>query len=153
MISVADYQIRAADKKKDLAKIRALNISCLEENYAKSFWKAAMTSGTVHLVAVTGPAAKPIGYVATMHHEEKLIIYSFAVQQHHRRRGVGRLLLVRLLELLREQDNQSALYLQVRCVNTAALGLYESLGFRESARLPVFYRNGGDAAEMVLALK
>lgn len=139
--------IRSA-KAADLEKIRALNIRCLPENYPKPFWREAFNGGHPHLVATAGQSSKIVGYIVTMIHESKLIVYSFAVAQSHRRRGIGRQLIEKCLELLQEP-----LYLQVRTDNEAALKLYRNVGFTVTKTLPRFYRDGGDAFEMLFLPK
>jgi ribosomal-protein-alanine N-acetyltransferase len=75
-------------------------------------------------------------------------VYSFAVAQSHRRRGIGRQLIEKCLELLQEP-----LYLQVRIDNEAALKLYRNVGFTVTKTLPRFYRDDGDAFEMLFLPK
>jgi ribosomal-protein-alanine N-acetyltransferase len=42
------------------------------------------------------------------------------------------------------------LYLEVRCSNTAAVKLYEKLGFTIQQRLKTYYRDGEDAYLMAI---
>ncbi len=71
-------------------------------------------------------------------------IYSLAVDSSQRGKGVGRRLLEALTPLALEHGKTS-LQLEVATTNTAAVVLYESLGFRRVASRPGFYEDGGDA--------
>jgi len=56
----------------------------------------------------------------------------------HRGRGIGKMLLTALLEEGKKRGIE-AFTLEVRKSNTAAISLYESLGFREEGIRPNFY--------------
>ncbi|HVA67352.1 MAG TPA: ribosomal protein S18-alanine N-acetyltransferase [Elusimicrobiota bacterium] len=66
-------------------------------------------------------------------------------------RGLGRRLLNALLARCRERGLSRAT-LEVSAENPAALGLYESSGFRVVGRRPKFYNDGSDALLMDLPL-
>jgi [ribosomal protein S18]-alanine N-acetyltransferase len=78
-------------------------------------------------------------------------ITSIAVAPAHRRRGLGRLLMVAALDYLRSQ-HMTVADLEVNAVNRAAQSLYESLGFRRCRVLPNYYGNHRDGLQMVLNL-
>jgi len=64
-------------------------------------------------------------------------LYSLAILQHVRGRGIGEgYLRKRLTELAREYD---FCHLEVRVTNHAALSLYEKIGFVVWKRLPRYY--------------
>jgi ribosomal-protein-alanine N-acetyltransferase len=76
---------------------------------------------------------------------------SLAVAPAHRRRGVGRLLVLTALDYLRARRAEIA-DLEVNVANRAAQSLYGSLGFRCSRRLPHYYGSDRDGLQMVLSL-
>lgn len=77
-------------------------------------------------------------------------ILTIATHPNIRGRGAGRLLLQSLLDTARARGVE-AVYLEVRSDNTAALGLYESLGFVVLHTRPGYYR-GADALVMRASL-
>jgi len=78
-------------------------------------------------------------------------ITSIAVEPASRGRGIGRALLARALDHLREHRVQVA-DLEVSATNRAAQSLYESFGFRRDRLLPDYYGRSRDGLRMVLDL-
>jgi ribosomal-protein-alanine N-acetyltransferase len=74
-------------------------------------------------------------------------IESLAVDDAARRRGIGALLVRRLLDRFRETGLRTC-RLEVRTENPVAIDLYERLGFRVVGRRRRYYPNGGDALVM-----
>jgi ribosomal protein S18 acetylase RimI-like enzyme len=64
-----------------------------------------------------------------------------AVRADHQRRGLGRAMTARLIRLAKDAEIEQ-LTLDLRADKTAALALYESLGFRVYGRLPDFVAVG-----------
>lgn len=72
-------------------------------------------------------------------------ITTFGVHPDHRRRGIGRLLLLHLAEAAVELGS-SRMTLEVRVSNVAAQALYRSFGFRVSGRRVAYYSDDGEDA-------
>jgi ribosomal-protein-alanine N-acetyltransferase len=72
-------------------------------------------------------------------------ITTFGVHPDWRRRGVGRQLLLRLVELAVEL-RATRMTLEVRVGNEAAQALYAAFGFRISGRRPRYYTDDGEDA-------
>jgi ribosomal-protein-alanine N-acetyltransferase len=72
-------------------------------------------------------------------------VTTFGVHPGHRRRGVGRLLLLHLAEAAIELGS-SRMTLEVRVSNIAAQALYRSFGFRVSGRRIAYYSDDGEDA-------
>jgi ribosomal-protein-alanine N-acetyltransferase len=72
-------------------------------------------------------------------------ITTFGVHPDHRRRGVGRRLLLRLAEMAIELGT-SRMTLEVRVSNVAAQALYQSFGFRVAGRRIAYYSDDGEDA-------
>ena len=79
------------------------------------------------------------GYAMAHHAADEAEILNLGVATAHRRRGVGRALVARLLALLADRGVE-AVYLEVRESNNAARRLYQQLGFRDVGRRPGYYR-------------
>ena len=71
-------------------------------------------------------------------------IYSLAVAARFGRRGVGRALM-QACEAYARRHGRSALTLEVRYDNAAAIALYESLGFRQFGEHAHYYSDGATA--------
>jgi ribosomal-protein-alanine acetyltransferase len=75
-------------------------------------------------------------------------IQTIAVSEDHRGQGVGRTLLIDLMGEARRRGVRE-LFLEVRADNPAAIGLYQSVGFREIDRRAGYYQpDGVDAVVM-----
>jgi ribosomal-protein-alanine N-acetyltransferase len=90
-----------------------------------------------------------VGYVLWWYVADEVHIVNIAVDELHRRRGIAR----RLLDLVFQRAGGRGMQvatLEVRSRNAAAIGLYESLGFRRVAVRKAYYQdNGEDALVMV----
>ena len=67
-------------------------------------------------------------------------LLNVCVRAEFRNRGLGRALLANLLELS-AQAGSRVVFLEVRPANTAAIRLYESMGFRQSGLRPGYYQS------------
>jgi ribosomal-protein-alanine N-acetyltransferase len=70
-----------------------------------------------------------------------------AVLPHRRREGLGRQLMVRAMHAA-QAEGATAVLLEVRADNAAALGLYEALGFVRERVRKGYYHDGTDAVLM-----
>jgi ribosomal protein S18 acetylase RimI-like enzyme len=78
-------------------------------------------------------------------------IYSLAVRPEQRGAGIGRQLMLRLLDELSLRGVHKV-YLEVERANEAAVRLYESLGFRTVGTLPAYYGEGRDGLHMLCTI-
>lgn len=79
---------------------------------------------------------------------DELHIHSLVVDENSRRQGIGRDLILSLIEESIERDCTSAT-LEVRVTNIAAIKLYESLGFVSEGIRPKYYADNGDDAHIM----
>ena len=73
------------------------------------------------------------------------------VSSTHRGKGVGRELVSRAVKAMAEAGAEEAA-LEAEATNSAALRLYEGLGFLRDKRLARYYLNGADAFRLKLRL-
>ncbi|MGI9068320.1 MAG: ribosomal protein S18-alanine N-acetyltransferase [Pyrinomonadaceae bacterium] len=93
------------------------------------------------------------GYIVARMGADELHINNVAVRENYRRRGIGRLLLARILEE-GSRAGVARAFLELRAGNDAALALYEKCGFRVTARRPKYYSEPAeDALVMIAQLK
>lgn len=78
-------------------------------------------------------------------------IAMLAVKQDYRRAGIGRKLVSQALQAMKDAKVDE-IVLETEVTNTAALRLYEGLGFARDKRLQSYYLNGNDAYRLKLWL-
>ena len=93
-----------------------------------SFWLVAEQEGTV------------LGYVGSQSVLDEADMMNIAVHPDHRRRGIARELVERLVAALQKKEVR-CLTLEVRASNEPAKALYAGLGFVQAGRRPNYYRN------------
>lgn len=74
-----------------------------------------------------------------------------AVNEHNRKAGVGSRLVIKVLDLMIE-GGCAEITLEAEVTNSAALRLYQNLGFIRERRLEKYYLNGNDAFRLALRL-
>lgn len=100
---------------------------------------------------VARKGGRVVGYVLATGWRGQGLIMSIAVLPEFRRRGVGTSLMGSALSYLARTYDR--VYLQVDAENTASIGFYRKLSFRETGRVfPRYYPNGHDALEMAREL-
>lgn len=67
----------------------------------------------------------------------------FAIDVNYRKLGIGSTLAAMAIQRLAHDCDE--VFLETEITNTAALRIYENLGFVRSKRLPKYYMNGNDA--------
>jgi [ribosomal protein S18]-alanine N-acetyltransferase len=109
------------------------------------------------LIARIAPAAiiehqRIIGYIVARESAGELHINNVAVRDQYRRRGIGSILLERIVETAKRLRVQVA-FLEVRSSNRAARAMYEKHGFKAIARRADYYSEPReDAVVMSLVL-
>lgn len=118
----------------------------VEAELARDFaWLFAATRG-----------AELVGYLLAWRLADELEIHDVATAPSARRRGVGRALVEATVALARCHGGSpptSAIFLEVRRGNEAAIRLYEGAGFQTVGERRGYYENGDDALLMRLALR
>lgn len=95
-------------------------------------------------------SGRPVGFAAGWVLADELHVINVAVEPAHRREGHGRKLVVELL-LHGQEKGATCATLEVRAGNAAAIGLYESLGFKSCGLRKKYYPdNKEDAVVMWL---
>jgi ribosomal-protein-alanine N-acetyltransferase len=92
-----------------------------------------------------------VGYVVAHYAADEGEILNLGVTPAHRRRGIGRALIRRMLQLLAGRGVRHV-FLEVRASNTEARRLYETLGFGEVARRARYYRRPVEDAVVLRAV-
>ena len=132
-------EMRAADVEAVIDLTEALNEA---PRWATGVYAALISPGSprerIALVAQDSKSGAVAGLIVARLIAPEAELESIAVARAMQRRGAGRQLLERLRERLREEDLES-LHLEVRVSNRAAICLYKTFGFNETARRPRYY--------------
>jgi ribosomal-protein-alanine N-acetyltransferase len=99
------------------------------------------------LRAARDEAGRLLGYALFWHVVDELQLLNVAVAIPARRRGIGRALVEDLVTYARTHAAVRVL-LEVRASNTAAIALYDQLGFARFNVRERYYADGEDAIEM-----
>lgn len=93
-----------------------------------------------------------VGYaIACPEDRGRLHLYSIAVREEYRERGIGKKLLRTIIEKARKTGFRE-IYLEVRVDNLPAIKLYEKMGFKRKGLLEKYYSDGTDAYIYVLEM-
>lgn len=137
------------------ASITDLDALCAIEHDVFSYdqlsrkqFRYLLTKGKTY-ICVYVLEAKLVGYglVFTPKHPRPARLYSLAVTQHARHKGIGRHLLQHILEEC-QHLHYSDIILEVQSHNTKAIALYEDMGFKISGIRQGYYSDGSDAYKM-----
>ena len=101
-------------------------------------------------LAAVGGDGSVVGFICPFLILDEGHILDVVVGSPHRGGGIGRLLVVTALCMLRERG-AVRVSLEVRISNAAAITLYRQLGFVEAGRRKRYYENGEDALLMDIA--
>ncbi|KAI0656281.1 acyl-CoA N-acyltransferase [Cubamyces menziesii] len=111
-----------------------------------------------HLAFLAYPpqSSEPVGVIVSkqsMHRDaaNRGYIAMLSVHKNWRKRGIASTLVRRTVEVMKKHGVEEVV-LETEYDNSAALSLYESLGFMREKRLYRFYLNGKDAFRLVLVV-
>jgi [ribosomal protein S18]-alanine N-acetyltransferase len=111
---------------------------------AYAFEQELTTNRLAHYV-VARSEGRVVGFAGIWLMVDEAHVTTFGVHPDHRRRGVGRRLLLRLAELAIGLGT-ARMTLEVRVSNEAAQALYRSFGFRVAGRRIAYYSDDGEDA-------
>lgn len=135
------YERLSAPGEPDLRTIATLESTSFTNPWTPQAF-ADMLASDVTRLYVARSAGHIVGFCACWLIAGELHINTLAVDQGMRRRGIAR----RLLEHILEETGVDRATLEVRRSNTAALRLYEGLGFTTTAVRQRYYSNPDEDA-------
>lgn len=122
-----------------------------KSSYGHEAWTMAQFkeefAGKERMYVVAEKAAELIAYAGVVNLAGTADVLTVTVADGHRRKGIGRELLRRLIDWSRTQKCE-AIMLEVRVGNEEAIPLYESFGFIEISRRKDYYGPGKPAIVM-----
>jgi ribosomal-protein-alanine N-acetyltransferase len=145
----------------DLASVTQINAACLPENYTDIFFVDLYRRNPETFV-VAEEDGKIVGYIMCRIEMglsnfvlsgvvKKGHVVSVAVLPEHRRKGVGKALVIKALEGMRGYGAKQC-YLEVRVTNQEAISLYKKLDFEVTRTIHGYYADGEDALVMTVKL-
>ena len=143
----------------DIISVMEINMKTLPEHYSDYFYESLLADlPASFLIAENGEISvgyimckwefgfsnfKKLGFVKKGH------VVSIAVLDKFRGQGIGSGLVEEAFKGVKEKQCDE-MYLEVRCSNTDAVRLYETLGMSIKQRLKSYYRDGEDAYMMAI---
>ena len=128
----------------DADEVAAVEKECFSVPWSReSFWNEAKNENTLYLVAVA--ENKIVGYMGAWLLQGEAQITNIAVHPGFRRQGIGERLLTVFVAEIKARD-VTAMTLEVRPSNAAALALYAKFGFKDYGRRRGYYIDNGEDA-------
>jgi len=133
----------------DIGQVRTIECLAFDDPWPGEWFEQAIASGDICWVAeADGHLA---GYLVAMRERVQVHLANLAIAELWRRRGLGRLLVERLIAYARV-SGAIRIRLEVRRSNNPARALYRKLQFRTGRILPGYYRGQEDALVLMLTL-
>jgi ribosomal-protein-alanine N-acetyltransferase len=139
----------------DLPAVMEIENHAFTNPWSRDMVKKELTQdwSTVLLTETWTPAGWVVrGFAIFWLVHDELHVLNVATHREHRRKGLGRLLMDAVIAFGRDHKCRIAT-LEVRRSNSAALGLYQALGFRTIGLRPNYYQDDHeDAVVMIMDL-
>jgi ribosomal-protein-alanine N-acetyltransferase len=157
---IGDYSLRKCAPA-DISEVMSVNERTLPEHYSDVFYYDILDGFPEGFLVVEWQGTV-IGYMMNRVEfgfsnirgfslTKKAHVVSVAVLKEHQRKGLGWALMEEGHKAMMTRGCREA-FLEVRVGNTAAIALYEKMGYSTSQRLYSYYRDGEDALLMTKAL-
>jgi ribosomal-protein-alanine N-acetyltransferase len=117
-------------------------------HWSAAVWEDVLRGSAVERVVFVAEDAAMLGFAVVSRVGDVAEVESIAVAADARRRGVARQICAEAAQWARERA-ATAMELEVRVGNQAALGLYAALGFVEQGRRARYYRDPVEDAVMM----
>jgi ribosomal-protein-alanine N-acetyltransferase len=124
--------------------VLAIEAKCNPAPWSEASFRSELDNPQAHyIVALDG--TRLVGYCGCWDVIDEVHVTNIGVDPEFRRKGAGRLLMVHMLALAVERGMRCST-LEVRAGNTAAIMLYESLGYEKCALRKGYYPNDRENA-------
>ncbi len=131
-------RLRPAEER-DLDQLRAIEVASFADPWSVEGFRDMMANARARMDVADDGNGAVLGYTAAWYVADQAEIANLAVAPAARRRGIGSLLLARILEAAATLGAKTV-FLEVRESNTAAQRLYASRGFEIAGRRREYYR-------------
>ncbi len=128
-------------------QVAHLETLCFHDPWSENSVRSELTNPlSLWLVALDG--TQVAGYVGSQTVLDEADVMNVAVAPEHRRKGMGKSLMLALENALREKGVHS-LTLEVRASNDPAIALYETLGYTQVGLRPNYYQHPREDARIL----
>lgn len=150
------YRIRPMSRE-DIEQVKEIDLLCFPTMMPPTSYQTELINPMAHYIVAYDDARLPdsappliLGFAGLWLMAGEAHIINLAVRPEHRRRGIGELLLISLLETVLELK-AGFITLEVRPSNQSAQGMYAKYGFtKRGVRRAYYTDNGEDAVIMTL---
>ena len=115
----------------DVDGVMAVELESFQVPWSRASFEEELRVNRLARYIVADDSGEIVGYAGTWLVINEAHVTNVAVSARHRRQGIGRLLMCRLMALALENGMES-MTLEVRVSNAAARNLYQQLGFVEA---------------------
>ena len=136
----------------DLDEVMAIEVESYPRPWSMSHFLDELASPHSFPLAALDQEGKVAGYICPLALLDEGHILNVAVRADQRGRGLGKLLVERVLGECRQRGVEFV-SLEVRPSNASAIALYRTIGFVEAGRRKNYYENGEDAILMEYIIK
>ncbi len=129
--------------KGDLDQVMSIEERSFSSPWSRNMFLAEFRNKPISLMLValsTDAAREVLGYIVCWAFVDELHILDLAIKETSRRQGIARRIVLAALGTAYEAGARKA-FLEVRRSNSAALRLYESLGFEQTQLRPDYYEH------------
>lgn len=128
----------------------------IEQNSQENGWTYAMLKDCLlnknYFFWVIRLEKAPIGFIIFQIYSNECHIHNIAIEKKHHQQGLGTTLVTSVLDFAKQQK-ATDIFLEVRCNNQPAIGLYKKIGFKEiGARKNYYNTPSGFVDAIVLKL-
>ena len=135
----------------DVRALAAAAVVCFEDPWPEAYYASELFAPARFQRVLVDPGGVIVAYLFTAWQYLDLHILKIATLPEYRRHGLGS----KLMAIAEEHAHQMAgetLTLEVRPTNTAAIGLYEALGYERMGVRKGYYTDDSDALVMTKRL-
>ena len=143
------YTIRRATSEGDAALLAGLEAAAFRDAWSEDAIRSHICSENGITLLCLDRDGRAVGYLFGTSLPPEGELYRIAVLPEERKKGLGRFILLRFLDIL-SNIGTDVCFLEVRESNTAARALYASLGFKPVGLRKNYYK---DPLENALVLK
>ena len=122
----------------DLDGVMSVEFDSFLTPWSRTAFEEELTQNRLARYIVAAEDGNIVGYAGTWLVINEAHVTNVAVSGQHRRKGIGRLLMEKLMELARDSGMDS-MTLEVRVTNAAARHLYQQMGFVEAGIRKNYY--------------
>jgi [ribosomal protein S18]-alanine N-acetyltransferase len=137
-------------KSTDLPQLINIETVTQVSPWSDEIFNRCLMAGSIGWVVTC--AETVVGFILILYQAGDVHILNLCIHPTYQHQGFGYKLLSHALEALQEQGATSV-YLEVRCSNTAAIGLYKKLGFSQIGMRKDYYTNANQKEDALVFAK